>query len=107
MAFINSSLTGPQLRWPAIQKKGYAIFHCISKLQYLLRDRFFHLLTDHRYLPFVKDSVNTMVVRWKVAMMQFDFDVKHISGVKNVVADLLSRLVKNHRNSQRPHRSTT
>ena len=41
-----------------------------------------------------------MVVRWKVAMMQFDFDVKQISGITNVVADLLSRLVKNHMETQ-------
>ena len=32
--------------------------------------------------------------------MQFDFDIKHISGVKNVVADLLSRFVKNHMKTQ-------
>ena len=40
----------------------------------------------------MNNGVNAMVVRWKVAMMQFDFDV---SGVKNVVVDLLNRLVKN------------
>ena len=87
VAFVSKSLTGPQLRWPTIQKEGYAIFHCITKLQYLLRDRFFRLLTYHRNLTFVNDSVNAMVVHWKVAMMQF-VDVKHISGIKNVVADL-------------------
>ena len=37
-----------------------------------------------------------MVVRWKVARMQYDFDVTHILGVKSIVADLLSRLVRNH-----------
>ena len=37
-----------------------------------------------------------MVIRWKVARMQYDFDVTHISGVKNILADLLSRLVRNH-----------
>ena len=36
------------------------------------------------------------MVRWKVALMQYDFDVTHISGVKTIVADLLSRLVRNH-----------
>jgi transposase InsO family protein len=37
-----------------------------------------------------------MVVRWKMALMQFDFDIEHIAGIKNIVADYLSRLVKNH-----------
>ena len=32
--------------------------------------------------------------------MQFDFDVKHISAIKNEVADLVSRLVKNHKKTQ-------
>ena len=48
----------------------------------------------------MNDSVNAMVVRLKVAIMQFDFDVKHISGFKNVVADLFSWLVKNHMRTQ-------
>ena len=98
IAFISKSLTGPQLKWATIQKEAYAIFYSITHLEYLLRDRTFHLLTDHRNLTFVNDSVNAMVVRWKVALMQYDFDIEHISGAKNVVADLLSRLVKNHMN---------
>ena len=37
-----------------------------------------------------------MVNRWKTALGSYDFAVKHIQGVKNIVADYLSRLVKNH-----------
>ena len=32
--------------------------------------------------------------------MQFDDEVKHIAGIKNVVADLFSRLLKNHMETQ-------
>ena len=78
------------------QKEAYAFYYCITHLSYLLRDRKFHLKTDHRNLTFVGDSVNAMVVRWKIALMQYDFDIEHIAGVKNIVADYLSRLVKNH-----------
>jgi hypothetical protein len=28
--------------------------------------------------------------------MQYDFDIKHIAGAKNIVSDHLSRLVQNH-----------
>ena len=44
----------------------------------------------------MNDSVNAIVVRWKVALMQYDFDATHISGVKNIVTELPSRLVRNH-----------
>ena len=96
IAFISKSLSGPQLKWSTIQKEAYSIFFSVTTLEYLLRDRKFRLLTDHRNLTFVGDSVNAMVVHWKLALMQYDFDIEHIAGVKNVVADLLSRLVGNH-----------
>ena len=61
-----------------------------------MRDRKFHLKTNHKNLTFIGDSANAMVVHWKLALMQYDFEFEHISGVKNVVADYLSRLVKNY-----------
>jgi transposase InsO family protein len=95
--FVSKSLTGAQLRWSTPQKEAYAFFYAITgPLAYLLRDRKFHLKTDHRNLTYVADSANAMVVRWKMALMQFDFDIEHIAGVKNIVADYLSRLVTNH-----------
>ena len=42
-----------------------------------------------------------MVVRWNLALMQYDFDIEHISGTTNVVADYLIRLVKNHRGNNK------
>ena len=67
--FISKSLSGPQLKWNTIQKEAYSIFYSVTSLEYLLRDRKFRLLTDHRNLTFVGDSVNAMVVRWKLALM--------------------------------------
>jgi transposase InsO family protein len=96
IAFVSKSLTGAQLRWSTPQKEMYAIFYCVTHLSYLLRDRKFHLKTDHRNLTAMADSINAMIVRWKTALMQYDFDIEHIAGIKNVVADYLSRLVENH-----------
>ena len=36
-----------------------------------------------------------MVQRWKTALGSYDFVIEHISGVRNIVAHYLSRLVKN------------
>jgi len=34
-----------------------------------------------------------MVIRWKIAVQEYDFDIEHIPGVDNIVADGLSRLI--------------
>ena len=45
---------------------------------------------------FINSDANPMVVRWKVALQQLDFQIKHIPGSTNVVADPFSRLCHNH-----------
>ena len=65
-------------------------------VEYLLRDRSLCLMTDHANLVYINKSTNMMVSRWKTALGSYDFIVKHIQGVKNIVADYLSRLVKNY-----------
>jgi len=51
-----------------------------------------NLQTDHsRNLQYL--NTNTpKVVRWKLAIQEFDFVLEHIKGLENVVADTLSRL---------------
>jgi transposase InsO family protein len=95
VAFVSKSLSGPQLRWPTIQKEAYAVYYSITHLEYLLRDRTFCLMTDHANLVYINKSVNAMVQRWKMALGSYDFVVKHIQGIRNIVADFLSRLVDN------------
>ena len=53
-------------------------------------------MTDHANLVYINKSVNMMVQRWKTALGlgSYDFVIEHISGVKNIVGDYLSRLVK-------------
>ena len=77
-------MTGAKLRWSIILKEAYALYYSITHLSYLLRDGKFLLKTDHKNLKFIGDSANTMVVRRKLALMQYNFDIELISGAKNV-----------------------
>lgn len=95
IAFISLSLSGPQTRWATIQKEAYAIFHCCMQLESLLRDRKFRIRTDHRNLLYIKDASNPMIVRWFMALSEFDFSISHIAGSENIVADSMSRLCEN------------
>ncbi len=43
--------------------------------------------------PSGSKGTSEKVLRWRLYIQTFDFDIEHIAGEENVVADLLSRLV--------------
>jgi hypothetical protein len=49
-------------------------------------------MTDHRNLVYIYKATAPKVVRWKLRLQTFDFDIVHIPGTANAVADSLSRL---------------
>jgi hypothetical protein len=55
----------------------------------------FELRTDHiglKYL-FEHPTLNARQTRWLEFLSEYDFDIKHIKGKENKVADALSRRV--------------
>ena len=95
VAFVSKSLTEVQLRWSVIQKEAYAVFHCCTQLDYLLRDRRFIIETDHRNLTYMQKNTNSMVIRWDIALQELDYTVRFIKGKDNEIADSMSRLCTN------------
>ena len=73
-------------------KEAYTIVYAIRKLKPLLRDIHFTLRTDHKNLTFINDHESAKVMRWKLDLIGYDFDIEHIPGVTNIVADFFSRL---------------
>ena len=93
IAFMSKTLNGSQKNWSTIEKEGYAIFLAVRQWEYLLADRFFTIHTDHNNLRYL-NTQTPKVMRWKLAIQEFDFQVEYIEGPKNVVADSLSRIVR-------------
>jgi hypothetical protein len=92
ISFLSKALSGSQLNWSTYDKEAYAIYYAIFKLQYLIRDIKFTVRTDHRNLTYIGEGGTQKVARWREFLLPFNFDVEHIEGVKNIVADGLSRL---------------
>jgi hypothetical protein len=92
IAFISKSLARERLRWSVPEKEAYAIFYAFQKLEYLIRDIYFVLRTDHKNLTYINQEGSPKVRRWKLAIQEYNFDIDHIAGEDNVVADALSRL---------------
>ncbi len=54
----------------------------------------FLILTDHVALTYIQSSasVSRRNARWLEFLSQFNFEIEHIKGRENVVADALSRV---------------
>jgi hypothetical protein len=91
IAFVSKALTEAEQRWATNTKEAYAIYYAFIKLAYLIRDVHFILRTDHQNLTYL-DAGEGKILRWKLAILEYDFDVEYIPGPENVAADGLSRL---------------
>ena len=93
VAFISKNLSGSQLNWSTPEKEAFGIFYAIQKLEHLLRDVHFILKTDHKNLTYINFGNSAKIMRWKLMIQEYDFDIEHVAGEDNVVADAFSRLM--------------
>lgn len=92
--FLSAKLTQTQKRWQVREKETYSFYYGVTKFDYLLRDVYFVLHTDHMNLIFLNERAYTSrkVYNWKLAIQEYNFDIVYIKGEDNIVADKLSRL---------------
>ncbi|CAM4532914.1 unnamed protein product [Caretta caretta] len=93
VVFLSKKLSERESNWSVTEKECYAIVYALEKLRPYVWGRRFNLQTDHaalKWLHTVKET-NKKLLRWSLALQDFDFDVQHISGASNKVADALSR----------------
>jgi hypothetical protein len=89
---ISGKFNKTQAQWPTIEQESYAIFMAITKWRYCLQGVHFNVLTDHKNITYILKHESKKILRWKLALMEFTFDVFHIAGTANSEADILSRL---------------
>ena len=90
--FISKTLTKAERKWSTYEKEAYAIFFALRKWEAHLRDVKFTLFTDHKNLTYISKDPNAKVMRWRLAVQDYDFDIAYIPGEDNIIADGLSRL---------------
>ena len=95
--YLSRNLTKPERNYSTIERECLAIVWALQKLQKYLLGRTFTLLTDHKPLvAFNKKKIsNEKINRWAMLLADYKFDIKPVKGSDNVVADVLSRLIRN------------
>ena len=87
---------GSQLNWACLTKEAYAIYMSIKKLTYYLEDADITLRSDH--LPIkkflAKNTLNSKVNNWTIEISPFRITFEYNKGIKNTLADTMSRLIE-------------
>jgi RNase H-like domain found in reverse transcriptase len=92
IAFASQKYSGAAVNWDTFKKEAYALYYAVTKFGYYLRGNEFVLETDHRNLVWIESSLVPIVVRWRVLLQSHTFQIRHIPGKDNTVADWLSRM---------------
>lgn len=94
VAFVSVAFNDVQQRWSTYEQEAYAIYFCIIKFQHFLKGSSFIVKTDHRNLKYIDNSTTPKVMRWRLALSEYDFIIQHLPGMDNPVADGLSRVTR-------------
>ena len=84
-----------QMNWACLTKEAYAIYMSIKKLAYYLEDADITLRSDHLPLKkfLAKKTLNSKVNNWAIEISPFRITFEYIKGIKNTLADTMSRLI--------------
>ena len=91
----SSRLLSPAERnYSIVEREALAVVWGINHYRPYLFGRNFLIITDHKSLQYLYNfrDPNGRLVRWILALQEYDFEVQYRSGAQNTIADALSRL---------------
>src|SRR5258706_5202878 len=95
--FYSRKFNAAQSRYNTTDKELFTIITGLQHFQPQLLGTKFTILTDHKAALAFRENkdVNDQHVRWQMLMSIFEFNMQHLDGKRNVLADALSRIYKN------------
>ncbi|CAF0845531.1 unnamed protein product [Adineta steineri] len=93
VAYLSKKFTQAQRRWSPMEQECYAFIHALDKWHNYLSGTKFTWETDHKALTQLnkKAQINKRCERWRLKILEYEFDVKYIPGLENSMPDYLSR----------------
>ena len=97
VAFFSRTLSKSEKRYSSVEKEAQAIYESLLKWRHFLIGRHFKLVTDQRSVSFMFNMKlrskikNEKVLRWRLELSSFKFDIIYRPGTQNAAADALSR----------------
>lgn len=101
--FAAKSLTEGQSNYSATRRELLAVIFSLKKFHEYIYGNRFVIHTDHKALQFMltQEHLNPMLAEWVEVILDYDFEVRHMPGILNTLADSLSRAYPKHMRQRR------
>lgn len=88
IAYTSRTLNKSEENYCTTEKELLAIIWAVKHFRPYLYGRRFKLVTDHQPLIYSMTSANQKIIRWKLDLSEFDFEIIYKPGKENVVTSL-------------------
>ena len=92
IAYASRRFSPTEARWPLCEREGYATKFCWERFHQLLAGVPTVIETDHKNHLYLHNAVSMKLQRWRLYLQQFDYEIRHLEGIKNETADGMSRV---------------
>ena len=95
ITYVSGLFRGSQLNWATLTKEAYAIYMSVKKLSFYIDTAKITVRSDHLPLKkfLEKNTMNSKVNNWAVELESQNITFEYIPGIRNTLADTLSRLI--------------
>ena len=98
ITYVSGLFRGSQLNWATLTKEAYAIYMSLKKLSFYIDTAKIDLTVKSDHLPLKKflekNTLNSKVNNWAVKLESQNITFEYIPGIRNTLADTLSRLIE-------------
>jgi hypothetical protein len=103
VSYYSRKLLPRERNYATIEKELLAIIAGLDAFKAYVGHGPVTIHSDHNPLVWLKQSrtTNQRVLRWALILSEYDLEIRHIKGLDNRLADLLSRQFMNCRNNER------
>jgi len=90
-------LNEAETRYSTIEKEMLAIIWAVKYFRPYVYGNKFKIITDHKPLVWLQNfkGQSPKLLRWKLTLSEYDYDIVYKIGSQNVIADALSRIEPN------------